>query len=427
MLFRPAARDGLVPYLLLFIAGSFVAVQAARSLSASGRGFLLLCGALLRLTLIWRAPDLSDDVYRYAWDGRVAQSGLSPYRYVPDDPALSGIDPSLRSRVAHREIRTVYPPVAQAVFRIFGGGGSVLFLKSALALADLSIVALLAACPGGAFGAALYAFHPLPVTEAAGEGHVDSLGAALLLATVLYLSGRPSLRRRTAAGLALALSILTKYVAAAAALPIFRRGRLVCIASTLALSSVLWFAASRQARPAGGLDQFATRWDFNSVLYPAAVRLMEATRLPETAKDLWVDVKDRWGSPRWADRVFPYFYSAFFARALLALLLAATLVAILLRVQDLETATFASLAALLLFSPTLYPWYLIWILPFAAKRREPAFLFLSFCIPIAYALAFPLPGVTPAVILAVQYVPFAILLALTILSRSRLTESSEEA
>jgi hypothetical protein len=427
MLFRPAARDDLVPYLLLFVAGSLVAVQAARSLSASGRGFLLLCGALLRLTLVFRAPDLSDDLFRYVWDGRVARSALSPYRYAPDDPALSGIDPSLRAHVAHREIRTVYPPVAQAVFRIFGGGGNLLLLKSALSLADLSIVALLAACPGGSFGAALYAFHPLPVTEAAGEGHIDSLGAALLLATIMYLSGRPSLRRRTAAGLAFALSILTKYVAAAAVLPVFRRGRLVCIASTLALSSVVWFAASRQAGPAGGLDQFATRWDFNSVLYPATVRLMDATRLPETAKDLWIDVKDRWGSPHWADRVFPYFYPAFFARALLGALLAATLVAILLRVRDLETATFASLAALQLFSPTLYPWYLIWILPFAAKRREPAFLFLSFCIPIAYALAFPLPGVTPALILAVEYVPFAILLVLTIRRRSRWMERSEGA
>jgi hypothetical protein len=427
MLFRPAARDGLVLYLFLFIAGSLVAVQAARSLSASGRGFLLLCGALLRLTLVWRAPDLSDDVYRYLWDGRVARSGISPYRYAPDDPALSAIDPPWRARVAHREIRTVYPPVAQAVFRIFGGGGNVLFLKSALALADLSIVALLAAGPGGAFAAALYAFHPLPVTETAGEGHVDSLGAALLLATVIYLSGKPSWRRRMAAGLTFALSILTKYVAAAAVLPVFRRGKLVCVASALALSSVLWFAASRQAGPAGGLDQFATRWDFNSILYPAAVRLMDATGLPEAAKDLWIEWKDRWGSPRWADRAFPYFYSAFFARGLLALLLAAALIAILVRVRDLEAAAFASLAALLIFSPTLYPWYVIWILPFAARRREPAFLFLSFCIPIAYALAFPLPGVAPAVILAVEYVPFAVLLALTLRNTMRLADRAEMA
>jgi hypothetical protein len=418
MLLRPPAHGHLVPYLLLFLAGSLVAIQAARSLSASGRGFLLLCGALLRATLLWRAPDLSDDVYRYVWDGRVARSGVSPYRYAPNDPALSALDPQLRAHVAHQEIRTVYPPAAEAFFRIFGGGGNVLFFKSAVALADLSIVDLLLASPGGSFGAALYAFHPLPITEAAGEGHVDSLGAALLLAAILYLSGRVSLRRRVAAGLAYALSVLTKYVPLAAALPVFRKGRLACLASALTLSGVVWLGATRGAGPGGDLGQFATRWDFNSVLYPAGVRLMEATRLPETAKDLWIECKDRWGSPRWADRVFPYFYPAFFSRALLGLALSAVLIAISVRVRDVEAATFASLGSLLVFSPTLHPWYLLWVLPFAAKRREPAFLFLSFCIPISYALAFPLPWVSPAAILAVEYLPFAILLALTVWTRA---------
>src|SRR5262249_4870269 len=86
LLLRPPARDSLVPYLLLFLAGSLVAIHAARSLSASRGGFLLLCGGLLRATLLWRQPDLSDDVYRYLWDGRVARAGISPYAYAPDDP-----------------------------------------------------------------------------------------------------------------------------------------------------------------------------------------------------------------------------------------------------------------------------------------------------------------------------------------------------
>ena len=400
-----------MPYLLLFLVGSFIAIQAARSLSASGRGFLLLCGGLLRATLLWRQPDLSDDLFRYVWDGRVARAGISPYLYAPDDAAVSRIDPALGARVAHREIRTVYPPAAQAVFRVFGGGGSVLLLKLFLASADLAIVALLwtAGGPGNVFAAALYAFHPLPVTEIAGEGHVDSLGVALLLSSLLYLSSR----RRVVAGLAFALAVLTKYIAIAAALPIFRRGRVAGVVSALALSSALWLMASRGGDPAGGLDQFAKRWDFNSVLYPAAVRVMEVTGLPETAKDLFIEWKDR-RNPAWAERVFPYFYPEFFARALLAAGLAVLLVLIGLRGRDLESAVFASLSALLLFSPTLYPWYLLWVLPLAARRREPAFLYLSFSIPISYALTFPLPGVSAAWVLALEYVPFSVLLSRTL-------------
>jgi hypothetical protein len=267
---------------------------------------------------------------------------------------------------------------------------------------------------GGGFAAALYAFHPLPVTETAGEGHVGSLGVALLLATVLYLSGSLTVRRRFAAGLAYGLSLMTKYVALAAVLPISRRGKAICLASALTLATILWAAASRESGPAGGLDQFVTRWDFNSILYPAGVRLMEISRLPETAKDLWIEWKDRWGNPRWSERAFPYFYPEFFSRAMLGLILTGFLIVIGLRVRDLETATLASIGALLLFSPTLYPWYVIWVLPFAALRREPAFLYLSFCIPISYALAHPLPGVAPGAVLAAEYVPFLILLAVTV-------------
>jgi hypothetical protein len=110
-------------------------------------------------------------------------------------------------------------------------------------------------------------------------------------------------------------------------------------------------------------------------------------------------------------RVFPYFYTAFFARVMLAIVLALALVLIATRVRDdLELAVFASLAALLLFSPTLHPWYLLWVLPFAARRGEPAFLYLATIAPLAYGLLYPLAGWSPVSIRVVEYGPFAVLL-----------------
>jgi hypothetical protein len=419
-LLLPDARRHLVAFLCLYLGGAFVSLLAARSLSASGRGFLLLCGALFRLTLLFRPPDLSPDVYRYLWDGGVAREGISPYQFAPQDPALDGLPGNLRARVAHPEIRTVYPPAAQAVFRVFGGGGKLLLLKAFLAASDLAVVALLFTCGGrnASFAAALYAFHPLPITEVAGQGHLDALGVALLLACLAYVRAG----RRFSAGLALAASVLTKYVSAAAAIPIFRRAGTACVVSFALLTSALWLAASHAGpSPAGGFEQFATRWDFNSVLYPAGVRVMAATKLPERAKSAFIGWKERWHDPAWTQKVFPFFYPEFFARALLAALLAAALVLIGWRVRDLESAVFASLATLLLLSPTLHPWYLLWVLPFAAKRREPAFLFLSFAIPLAYALLYPLPGVKPGLLLGLEYVPFALLLARTLVLARRAT------
>jgi len=408
-LLLPEARRHLPLFLLLFLFGALVSLLAAQSLSASGPGFLLGCGAILRATVLLRTPELSEDVYRYLWDGRVAREGISPYRYAPADPALAHISSNLSARVAHREFLTVYPPAAQAVFRIFGGGENVLLLKTFLAAADLAVILLLfyGERQTGAFAAALYAFHPLPLMEVAGEGHLDGLGVALLLASLIFLRRD----RRFSAGLALALSFLTKYVSLAAVLPIFRRGRVTCLAAFLLLSSTLWLAAGRGgAGPAGDFGQFAMRWSFNSVLYPAAVRAMEVTELPERAKEVFIDWKERHHDPPWSPRVFPFFYPAFFARLLLGVLLATTLGVIAWRSRDLEGGVFASIAALMIFSPTLHPWYLIWILPFAAWKRSPAFLYLSFAVPVAYFLLYPVPGVTPAMVLAAEYTPFAVLL-----------------
>jgi hypothetical protein len=415
LLLLPDARSHLAPYLLLFLAGAAISLLAARILTASGLGFLLVCGALLRITLIARPPDLSDDVFRYLWDGRVTAAGISPYELPPNDPALAEIAPELARRVAHRDVVTVYPPVAQAAFRVFGASGHLLAWKVFAAAADLSIVAILwSGAPGGAFAAALYAFHPLPVTEAAGEGHLDSLGVVLLLASLAHLARR----RRALAGIALAMSVLTKYVSLAAAIPLLRRGRFKFLAAGVLCAAVLWLAASRPGvSPFGGLGQYVTRWDFNSPIYTAAVGWMDSSGLPQTAKDAFLGLKAKWNHPAWTMRVFPYFYSAFFARVLLGLLLAAALALIAFRVPDLETSVFASLAALLLLSPTLHPWYLLWVLPFAARKREPAFLYLSFCVPLSYALLYPLPGVSRGLLWAAEFLPFAALLAGTLARR----------
>jgi hypothetical protein len=412
----PDARARPAPYLLLFAAGSLLALSAARSLSGSPVSFLLLCGGLFRATLLFRSPDLSDDVYRFAWDGRVAAAGISPYAYAPDDPALARVAPDLLPRVAHRSVRTVYPPVAQALFRAgaLARPHDVAALKGLFAGADLAVVALLFRLggPAGGFAAALYAFHPLPVTETAGQGHLDGLGVALLLSALVFLTEG----RRLRGGVAFAMAVLTKYVPAAGALPVLRRGRRALVSAALATLAALWLAASRGASPAGGLSEYATRWSFNSPVYAGTLAAVEATALPERAKELFLEAKETLGHPAWAQAVFPFFYAAFFARALLGLGLCALLVGIDRRFQvgAAERPVFASLAALTLLSPTLHPWYVLWTLPFAARAKEPAFLWLASAVPIAYLLLYPVMFCPPPVVWAVEFGPFAVFLAMTL-------------
>ena len=415
MALLPDASHHLDVYLLLFLAGSLLSLFAARSLSGSSLGFLLFCAAVFRVTLLLRVPDLSDDVYRYLWDGRVAAAGKSPYSLAPAD-ARPDFFPELRREVSYPELRTVYPPVAQAAFRVAASipAPGILALKALFSAADVAVVALLYASGGAAapFAAALYAFHPLPVSETAGQGHLDSLGVALLLSCVVLLARR----RRIASAIAFALTVLVKYVPLSAAPALLRRGRWWFAAAAVVATVALWMLASRGGQsPAVGLGPYATRWEFNSVLYPAVFTSVDRLDLPRRAKSAYTRWKDKREHRPWMQKIYPYFYTAFFARALIGIVLGVVLLIIGVKVQDIELAVFASVAALLLASPTLHPWYLLWILPFAAKRREPAFLFLCTVAPLAYGLIHPLAGWTPPAIRLVEYGPFVVLLGWTFL------------
>ncbi|MEP6993880.1 MAG: glycosyltransferase 87 family protein [Acidobacteriota bacterium] len=413
-LFAPDARTHLTITLGLYAAGSLLALSAARSLSGSGPRFLLLAAALFRATLCFRAPDLSDDSARYVWDASVARQGISPYAFAPDDPAVSGVAPTRSASLPHADVRTVYPPVAQAAFRAGGMlGAGVWPLKALFAAADVSVVALILALggPGAGFGAALYAFHPLAILESAGQGHLDALGVALLLASLVYLERR----RPGRAGVAFALSLLTKYVCAFAAIPLIKRGRLRFFAAGLAVAAAIWIASIRGGvLPVGGLADYASRWEFNAAAYPALTAMFDRGDVPAAAKTAFLSLKERLGHPRWTERLFPFFYAGFFARAVLAVLLGAALIVIGWRVRRTEAAVFASLAALLLASPTLHPWYLLWVLPFAARRREPAFLYLSFSVALSYALLDPARWLPAGLIAFLEYGPFFVLLARTL-------------
>ena len=96
---------GVVALILMqgafWLAAVGLLMRGARSASAG-------CSAwpsILRLTILFLPPYLSDDIYRYIWDGRVQGAGVNPYLYIPNDPALAGL------RDAERSGRTSTAPI----------------------------------------------------------------------------------------------------------------------------------------------------------------------------------------------------------------------------------------------------------------------------------------------------------------------------
>ncbi|HEV2388306.1 MAG TPA: glycosyltransferase 87 family protein [Candidatus Acidoferrales bacterium] len=182
--------------------------------SSDSRGafwVILLAAVVFRLTLAPLKPTLSDDVYRYRFDGRAQLAGLNPYLVEPDDPRLASLgDPSIRA-VPGYNIRSVYPPVSELVFAAAARWApQPAAFKTPFLLADLAVLAMLAWWTRRArarnFQLAIYGWNPLVVVEFAASGHNDALALAAVVGATLLIIGR----RKAVSMCLLALGLLAK-------------------------------------------------------------------------------------------------------------------------------------------------------------------------------------------------------------------------
>ncbi|MBI5563635.1 MAG: DUF2029 domain-containing protein [Chloroflexi bacterium] len=162
-------------------------------------GFAVLFNAILLPT----KPTLSDDMFRYVWDGRVQTHALSPYQYPPNAPELIDLrrgDAAVWPNINRKSVVTVYPPGAQlafaAIWRIVGD--SVIGFKAMFVLAELIgawvLLKLLRFFNQPPERLLIYLWSPLLIFEVAHAGHVDGLMLPLLcLAFYARVTDRPGL------------------------------------------------------------------------------------------------------------------------------------------------------------------------------------------------------------------------------------------
>lgn len=176
-------------FILYLIAVALVLRPADRSRRAT-RVIILGFALLFRFVLLPTRPTLSDDMFRYVWDGRVQAAGLSPYRYAPDARELIDLQNEMRSvwrSINRPQVVTVYPPGAQlayaGIWRVVGS--SVTGFKFAFVIAELIgallLMKLLRVCGQPIERVLIYLWSPLLIYEVAHAGHVDALLLPLLI------------------------------------------------------------------------------------------------------------------------------------------------------------------------------------------------------------------------------------------------------
>ncbi len=163
--------------------------------------FWLTGSVIIRLSLLVALPNLSDDFYRFIWDGRLWAAGQHPFDALPADflsQNRSGLDASLFEKLNSKEYFTIYPPVAQFVFWLavkispHSIVGSVMVMRSIILLAEVGsivlIVKLLHRFELPAKSALLYALNPLVILELTGNLHFEAFVIFFLLLSVWLMS-----------------------------------------------------------------------------------------------------------------------------------------------------------------------------------------------------------------------------------------------
>ena len=310
-------------------------------------------GVLLRVTLLPMAPTLSQDLYRYRWDGRIQLAGWNPYAVAPGDPGLRALHERGEHLFPGPDIPSIYPPLAELVYRATARLlPTPRAFKLPFAGADLFLLFLLAAWLGGAgarnYQLAIYAWNPLVVVEFAGSGHSDALALAPVVAAYVIIRTRPTLS--------------TVLLACGA---LFKSFPVVLFPAWLRQNG--WPRSARAWRDGfvAAVLTVACAWPYRSAL----------SQIPTTL----AYYESRWQNNNASLYALLAAFSGSHALAAgigVGIVVGLALWAAARKVEPVR-AGYLIFGAILMFSPNAYSWYFTWIVPFLCFFPNPAWLLLT--------------------------------------------------
>ena len=385
-------------------------------------GVAIVC----RLIPLYADPYLSSDIYRYVWDGIVQHAHISPYRYVPGNPALTFL------RVPNQEIfdninrrdyaHTIYPPIAQVLFYcITFISPTIEGMKTAMVLFEgltvYALVRILTTLGLRREQALLYSWCPLLIWEVAGAGHLDSAAIAFIALSLLFRLQR----RAILTGVFLGLAVMTKLY------PIVL---LPALLIPYGAANLRGFAILNPKNWDWKLP--ATTFSVIAIGYAAysSVGLLVFGFLGGYVQEEGIATGTRYfflelaqhipGLQNLPTAVFYLFcVLTFAALSVWALRTSIAAGSPVPSSQFLVPATALAAALMLLFSPH-YPWYILWLIPFFTLR--PNLPMLVYLMSVFYLFTTPLADGTLAnfyTLNKILYAAVAVAILLHIALRNR--------
>lgn len=356
--------------------------------------FLLFSGILFRFSLLFSIPALSDDFYRFIWDGRLQNLGFNPFDYTPKellnhskDPFLIELFPLLNSPNYY----SVYPSFCQILFKFAAFIGqdnillNVIVLKSSILLSEIGTIyflrRLLLIIKKDSSLILLYVLNPLIIIELTGNIHFEAFMISFLLLAILLLYQQ----KLGASAAALAMAIQAKILPLLFLPLLFKRFGIkktifygfIVLGIILLMSFDLILKPERIQHIYQSLNLYYGKFEFNAGFYLILRNL-----------GWWY---------------LGYNPIAIITKMLLIFSLAA-MIYIYLRERSLISGLFWLLSFYLFFAAIVHPWYLTPLIALSIFLKYRFILLWSALIPLTYITYRSIPYQENYWLVGIEYV-----------------------
>ncbi|MCB1202072.1 MAG: hypothetical protein KDK41_15585 [Leptospiraceae bacterium] len=386
-------------------------ITFANSISPQGVWLLFalsMTGLVCRLILLPNEPALSDDVWRYAWDGHITNAGVNPYLFAPNDSALETLRTDWFHRITFQNVRTVYPPLAQGILALANQiSPGYLGIKILFLLIEITVFITLYFLGRHFFSAYLmyYWLNPIIIFLNGSEAHLDLTVIPLLVPLILafqndYADQNNSTQRIwqdhrfTISAVCLSLAALIKpYYAIGFSIfftppenkftkiSFLRKWSSLLIVPLIIGAFIFPYRTDLWKLLESPL-MYSNFWQFNSPVYSVLSRVM----------------------PEKAVRIFCYGFVA-----ILSIYFNVRSVTIKKREYfAIEHRLAYTFTIPFLFLPTIYPWYFLPGFFLAALTRDLNLLFLSVVLPLSYLSWNFEQWQLPGWVLSLEFIPLII-------------------
>ena len=306
--------------------------------------------------------DLSDDVYRYVWEGKIVSQGYNPYVLSPTDLSETAFaDSTIYPKINHPWLPTIYPPVSQILFafaHMIGGDSlqgfkllSIIF--ELLTLLTIFLLVREFCLPN--WHAMIYALSPLVLIEFLYSNHLDILAMPFFVLSIILL------KRENApwSAAALAMAVLVKLLAILV-FPVFflfftGKRKLIFTGTFVGIILLFYlpFLITSGWQVFGSLWTYLGTWQYNGSIFS----LLSFVVSPAIARGICVGMF-----------VLISAFALFYKR----------------KDRPPVTQMLWIFGAYIVFTPSLFPWYMIWLLPLLVVRPNAAIITLTGTVMLSY-------------------------------------------